>query len=119
VANYFKNTNRDFYLQFTSDSQSEISKNIDLARASINKSGKLNNILVRPENVVIDNEYNDEKKRKILYTAQYAKFTQNDDLKKLLLETKNAKLQQSNKSKEADVLDDLMIIRYKIKEKEL
>lgn len=119
VANYFKNTNKEFYLQFTSDSQSEISKNIHLVKASISKSGKINNILVRPENVVVDKEYNDERKRKNLYAAQYAKFTQNDDLKHLLLETKNAKLQQSNDSREPDVLEDLMIIRYKIKEKEL
>jgi predicted NAD-dependent protein-ADP-ribosyltransferase YbiA (DUF1768 family) len=119
VANYFKNTNKDFYLQFTYDSQSEISKNINLAKSSISKSGKLNNILVRPENVVLDKDYNEERKRKNLYAAQYAKFTQNDDLKHLLLETKNAKLQQSNDSREPDVLEDLMIIRYKIKEKEL
>ena len=119
VANNFKNTNKDFYLQFTTDSQSEISKNINLAKASISKSGKLNNIVVRPENVVFDKEYNDDRKRKNLYAAQYAKFTQNNDLKHLLLETKNAKLQQSNDSKEPDVLEDLMIIRYKIKEKEL
>lgn len=119
VANYFKNTNKDFYLQFTTDSQSEISKSITLAKASISKRGKLNNILVRPENVVLDKEYNDERKRKNLYAAQYAKFTQNEDLKHLLLETKNAKLQQMNDSREPDVLEDLMIIRYKIKEKEL
>lgn len=119
VANYFKNTNKDFYLQFTTDSQSEISKHINLAKASISKSGKLDNILVRPEHVVLDSEYSNERKRKNLYTAQYAKFTQNDDLKHLLLETKNAKLQQINDSKEPDVLEDLMIIRYKIKEKEL
>lgn len=119
VANYFKNTNKDFYLQFTYDSQSEISKNINLVKSSISKSGKLNNILVRPENVVLDKDYNEERKRKNLYAAQYAKFTQNDDLKHLLLETKNAKLQQSNDSREPDVLEDLMIIRYKIKEKEL
>jgi predicted NAD-dependent protein-ADP-ribosyltransferase YbiA (DUF1768 family) len=119
VANYFKNTNKDFYLQFTTDSQSEISKSIKLAKASISKRGKLNNILVRPENVVLDKEYNDERKRKNLYAAQYAKFTQNEDLKHLLLETKNAKLQQMNDSREPDVLEDLMIIRYKIKEKEL
>lgn len=119
VANYFKNTNKDFYLQFTSDSQSEISKSINLAKASISKKGKFNNIQVRPENVVLDKEYNDERKRKNLYAAQYAKFTQNEDLKHLLLETKNAKLQQINDSREPDVLEDLMIIRYKIKEKEL
>lgn len=119
VANYFKNTNKDFYLQFTYDSQSEISKNVNLAKASISKSGKFNNILVRPENIVLDKEYNDERKRKNLYAAQYAKFTQNEDLKDLLLETKNAKLQQINDSREPDVLEDLMIIRYKIKEKEL
>jgi predicted NAD-dependent protein-ADP-ribosyltransferase YbiA (DUF1768 family) len=46
-----------------------------------------------------------------LFDAQFAKFSQNEDLKRLLIETKNAKLLHCKKCKEPELMEDLMTIR--------
>ena len=110
----FKNTDRDFYISFTLESGSELSKNPEMAKAAGSKSGKLNKELIRPKGVVVDKDLNPTLKNKELYKAQYAKFSQNEDLRHLLLLTKNAKLVLSKETTAPEVFDSLMIIRDKL-----
>jgi predicted NAD-dependent protein-ADP-ribosyltransferase YbiA (DUF1768 family) len=48
-------------------------------------------------------------------TALYAKFNQNEDLKEMLKETKNAKLIHYKKGKEPELAESLIIVRDKLR----
>jgi len=114
-ASKFKNSNRDFYNTFTMESNTELSKNSEMAKAAGSKSGKLKKDLIRPKNVIMDNDYNETRKNKEIYDALLSKFTQNEDLKEMLINTQNAMLVQYKDSKEPEVSDNLMLVRDKLK----
>ena len=71
--------------------------------------------IIRPKEVSIDPDFFDGRDKKEMYDAQLAKFTQNEELRSLLLATKGAKLTHHVRGKEPVVFEDLMIIRDKIK----
>ena len=111
----FKKAHSNFYLSFSLDSDTELSKDPAMAKAAGEKTGKYKGELLRPLEVSVDSDFLGKRNKKELYAAQYAKFTQNKDLTRLLLATNNAKLTHYVRGTEPEVCDELMLIRDKIK----
>ena len=118
-ASKYKKTHPVFYLSFSLDSGTDLSKDPVMAKAAGSKSGKLKDELLKPIEVIMDSDFTGNREKKELYAAQYAKFTQNDDLKALLLSTGDAKLVHFMKSKEPEISDELMLVREKIRKNDL
>lgn len=110
-ASRYKINNREFYLQFSLDSDTKMSRDPDLAKTvSESKTGLIKGEQLRPKKVKPDPDF-ETRKNKEQYDAIFAKFNQNPDLKKVLLDTKNAKLIFHVKGDTPIDCDNLMIVR--------
>jgi len=115
----FKTKNPEFYLSFSLDSGTDLSKNADMAKGAGGKTGKYKGDLLRPKTVEIDPEFYAKRAEKAKNDAQDAKFLQNEDLKQLLLETKKSKLMHHIRGKDAETQDHLMVLRDKISKQQM
>ena len=109
----FKKNNYDFYKEFSLDSKSKLSEDPTFAKAAGDKTGKYKQQQIRDTKITIDPDFDKRKKEEVL-NAQIAKFQQNDDLKDLLIKTKNAKLQHYSRGSPAIVFNDLMLLRKRL-----
>jgi predicted NAD-dependent protein-ADP-ribosyltransferase YbiA (DUF1768 family) len=104
----------EFYLSFAAESGTKLSKDPELAKAAASTSGKSKGELIRPKEISMDSDLNGKRKEQALKEAIEAKFTQNEELKLLLKETKKAKLMHYRKSKEPELAETLIFVRDKL-----
>lgn len=119
----YKRTYPDFYAQFSLDSGSAISKDVGMAKAAGGKSGKYRGQLIRPKEIAnMDKDFFEVRKDGLsranleMQSAMMAKFTQNEELKKLLKATKKAKLNHFSRGSPPVVFTELMTVRKQLNE---
>jgi predicted NAD-dependent protein-ADP-ribosyltransferase YbiA (DUF1768 family) len=118
LGSQFKKGFPDFYKKFSLDSDSEMSKDISLARIAGGKTGKSKDNVLREKHITIDSDFyevsENPRNKMERNVALIAKFNQNLDLKQMLLETKRAKLLHFIRGKEPEIDIALMKLRAEI-----
>jgi predicted NAD-dependent protein-ADP-ribosyltransferase YbiA (DUF1768 family) len=114
----FKKHNPHFYKLFSMDSDNDISKDIELAKAAGQKKGSYKKgkteVQLRPLDIKIDPDFYGNRKYEEREKALYAKFSQNEDLKTILISTNNAVLQKHIPKSKPEIDNLLMNVRKKI-----
>ena len=132
-GNKFLKTFPEFYLLFTMDANkkskyydetsilSRISNDVELATIAGKKNptttidGK--KVSLRPSSVAIDPDFFNGRHSRVLEDGTMAKFSQNDDLAKVLLMTNNAKLINYSHTKHTTPSMHIMHVRSKLRTK--
>jgi len=105
LASQYKRGFPDFYSEFSLDTDNKISSNLEAAILAASDGGSAN------RKVDDDYEARAETERK---TALVAKFTQNLDLKNLLLSTKPARLDHFIRRNKSEIDELLMNVRNEL-----
>jgi len=112
----FKKNNPDFYALFSLDSGSEISKNPALAKAAGGATGKYKGKRIRSKDIKIDPDFfTSNENERAMYRAQMAKYKTGGLAKRVLLATKDAKLQHFVRGSKPIVFYDTMAIRERLR----
>jgi hypothetical protein len=118
----FKRSNPNYYAQFSLDSGSALSKDTAMAKGAGGKSGKYKGTVIRPKEVTIDKDFFEVRKDGLtrsnleMQAAMMAKFSQNEELNKLLKATKKAKLNHFSRGSPPVLFTELMIVRKQLNE---
>lgn len=115
----FKKHNPHFYNQFSlDDTASDIAQDVGLAKGAGSQSGVFKKgkkqIPIRPSTIRIDPDFYGTRKSEERERALYAKFSQNEELKYMLIHTKNAVLQHFIPKQKAEKDNLLMNVRAKL-----
>ena len=110
-ADKFKNEHPNFYITFTADSNTKMSKDVNMAISATNPKAPEK---IRPASIVMDPKYTFKQEEAARSAAINAKFTQIPYFKNLLLATKNAILYQYNPGKKPEIATNLILIRKNI-----
>jgi len=112
VAVPFKKRFTTFFEKFSIDSGSEIATDTALAKdVAIGKTNKLKDKSIRPANVTPDVDFVGERVKTARKQALEAKFSQNLDFKKILAETKDAKLNEFHRG--MPVTTDVVLMKVR------
>ena len=113
----FKKNNNEFYREFSIESGSDISKDPVLAKGAGGKTGKSKGKQVRLKNIVIDDDFfSTDRHWTEMESAIYAKFSQNKNLKEMLLLTNNAVLTHGTRGTPITKTIGLMNTRFRLGE---
>jgi predicted NAD-dependent protein-ADP-ribosyltransferase YbiA (DUF1768 family) len=115
----FKKHSPHFYNQFSlDDASSDIATDVTIAKAAgsqkgVFKKGK-KEIPLRPQDVRIDPDFYGSRQKEEREKALYAKFSQNEELKQILLSTNNSLLQKYIPKRKPETDYSLMTIRQRL-----
>jgi len=114
----FKKHNPHFYKLFSLDSDNEIAKEVDIAKAAGSLKGSYKKgktvVPLRPADIKIDPDFYGNRKTEEREKALHAKFSQNEDLKAIIIATRNAVLKKHVPKAKAEVDHILMKVRKQI-----
>ena len=114
----FKIKNPAFYRTFSANSGTELSKDPNMAKAYGGKTGNFRGKKGRDKSIQADPDFFKGRIDQEMYEAQFAKFTQNPEMRKMLLATKDAQLFHTlPRSSMAIPFDNLVYIRDLMKRK--
>jgi len=111
----FKKGHPEFYAEFSLDSGSALSKSPEMAKGAGGKTGRYGKTVIRPSSVKLDQDFFAGRNQTAMEDAMRAKFTQNEELGKLLRATKSAKLQHFSRGAPPVVFNDLMRVRKELR----
>lgn len=114
----FKKHNPHFYKLFSLDSDNEIAKEVDIAKAAGSLKGTYKKgktiVPLRPADIKIDPDFYGNRKIEEREKALYEKFSQNEDLKAIIIATRNAVLKKHVPKSKAETDHLLMKVRKQI-----
>ena len=121
-ASKFERNNPEFYDRFSLDYDYDsnpdlpnLSQDPLIAKCAGGKSGKCRGKLVRSTTIQMDEGFIENRRDATMEKAMKCKFTQIPEFKKVLIETKNAKLVHSVRGN-IDIFNDLMRVRKEIQQ---